>query len=336
VLWCDCAVVLPPRVIRQVLHLPRADSAGHLPTLMNTDAAWSAVAGFLTSLALEKDLAENSREAYRRDLGDLIEYCQRCGIGLWSDVKSADITRYLTELYDLGIAPATVNRRLSAFRGFFAWLCREGTCQTDPAKLVSGPRARRRLPNVLTIAEVEKLLAAPNLSNPIGIRDRAMLEVVYGCGLRVSELVNLKLDAFRLDGRLLLIQGKGGKQRLVPIGGYATQAVTDYLQKIRPLWVRDVRKTQDALFLTQKRGAPMTRQGFWTILKAHTTTAGIETRVTPHTLRHSFATHMLEGGAGLRDVQELLGHASLVTTTIYTEIDSAHLYEVVKTFHPRN
>ena len=303
---------------------------------MDDDAAWSAVAGFLTSLALEKDLADNSREAYRRDLADLIDYCRRSGAADWAGVKPADITRYLTELYDLGIAPATINRRLSAFRGFFAWLCREGAIPSDPAKLLSGPRARRRLPNVLTIAEVEKLLAVPDTATPIGLRDRAMLEVAYGCGLRVSELVNLQLGAFRLENRLILIRGKGGKERMVPVGEFAARAVGDYLQKCRPLWVKDVRRAGEALFLTQKRGAAMTRQGFWTILKSLTTKAGITTRVTPHTLRHSFATHLLEGGAGLRDVQELLGHASLVTTTIYTEIDKDHLYEVVKTFHPRN
>ena len=302
---------------------------------MDTDTAWNAVASFLTSLSLEKGLAANSRAAYQRDLGDLIDFCGRKGIKSWQDVASADISRYLNELYDLGIAPATVNRRLSAFRGFFAFLCREGICQSDPARVVIGPRSRRRLPPVLTITQVEKLLAQPDQNTPAGIRDLAMLEMMYGCGLRVSELIGLQLDALRMQGIILRIVGKGENTRLVPVGGCAREALAKYLSEVRPGLIRDQKRTRDAIFLSIKLGKPLSRMGFWKILRRYVLEAGIGEDVSPHTLRHSFATHLLEGGAGLRDVQELLGHASIETTMIYTHIDRSHLYEVVKTFHPR-
>ena len=302
---------------------------------MDTDSAWDTVAAYLTSLALEKGLSENSRVAYQRDLADLIDYCTRREISNWNDVTSADISRYLNELYDLGIAPATVNRRLSAFRGFFPFLCREGICEADPARVVIGPRSRRKLPSVLTIPQVETLLAQPDLNTPAGVRDRAMLELMYGCGLRVSELIALTLDAPRMDGEILFVRGKGDKTRLVPVGGYARDAVMKYLSEVRPGLVKDRRQARDAIFLSLKLGKPLTRMGFWKILRAHVQAAGIKEEVTPHTLRHSFATHLLEGGAGLREVQELLGHSSIETTMIYTHVDRSHLYEVVKTFHPR-
>ena len=302
---------------------------------MNTDSALNAVASFLTSLSLEKGLAANSRDAYQRDLSDLIDFCGRKGITSWKDVASADISRYLNELYDIGIAPATVNRRLSAFRGFFAFLCREGICETDPARVVLGARSQRRLPPVLTIPQIEKLLEQPDRETPAGIRDRAMLEMMYGCGLRVSELTGLQLDALRMQGVKLQVKGKGDKTRLVPVGGYARDAVAKYLSEVRPKLIKDQKRTRDAIFLSMKLGKPLSRMGFWKILKRYVRAAGIDEDVTPHTLRHSFATHLLEGGAGLRDVQELLGHASIETTMIYTHIDRSHLYEVVRTFHPR-
>ncbi len=303
---------------------------------MNTDAAWQAVASFLTSLSLEKGLAENSRKGYQRDLGDLIEFCDRRGLKDWNDVTSAEIIRYIGELYDLGIAPATVNRRLSAFRGFFAFMCREDFCKSDPTRTITGPHSSRKLPLVLEIPQVEKLLDQPDAATPVGIRDRAMLETMYGSGLRVSELVGLKLDALRFEGEILWVTGKGGKMRLVPVGGYARAALEKYMREVRPSLMRDRRKAREAIFLTLKRGTPMTRQGFWKILQGYVRAADLSVEVSPHTLRHSFATHLLEGGAGLREVQELLGHASIETTMIYTHIDRSHLLEVVRTFHPRN
>ncbi|NQT34675.1 site-specific tyrosine recombinase XerD [bacterium] len=302
---------------------------------MDKDRAWDAVAAFLTNMALEKGLAENSRLAYRRDLGDFIDFCDRSELKNWNNVKSADITHYLFELNDTGIAPATVNRRLSAIKGFFAFIHREGICKSNPARVVIGTRGWRKLPAILTIPEVEKLLDQPDISAPIGMRDRAMLELLYGCGLRVSELVGCPLDGFRMDYHILIVQGKGGRTRLVPVGEYAREALAKYLSKARPGFVRDRRRTQGAVFLSQKLGTPLTRQGFWKILRAYVRSADLDSTVSPHSLRHSFATHLLEGGAGLRDVQELLGHVSIDTTMIYTHIDKSHLYEVVRTFHPR-
>ena len=303
---------------------------------MDKAAAWDVVASFLTSLSLERGLAENSRDAYQRDLGDFIEYCDRKELNEWDEVAPADVIRYLNEMHDLGIASTTVNRRLSALKGFFSFINREGICCRNPAGNVRGPRSRRKLPIVLDIPQIERLLDQPDTSTPIGMRDCAMLELMYGCGLRVSELVGLKLDALRFDNEILMVTGKGDKSRLAPVGGCARVAVTKYLAEFRPLLVRDLRKAQEAIFLTQKRGTPMTRQGFWKILRGYVRSAGLEGEVTPHTLRHSFATHLLEGGAGLREVQELLGHVSIATTMIYTHIDRSHLYEVVMSCHPRN
>ena len=303
---------------------------------MDEARAWDAVAGYLTALALEKGLAPNSRVAYSNDLGDLIRYCVARGLSDFNAVTPAVVAGYVDSLYDLGIAAATVSRRLSTFRGFFAHLRRDNRIASNPADLIRGSSARRRLPNVLSVDEMFRLIAQPDTAGPTGLRDRAMLEMMYGSGLRVGELVGLPLDALRLDGELLLIKGKGSKQRLVPVGKPAQAALRDYLLRGRPALVRDPRRARDFAFLNAKQGAPLSRMGFWRILRGYAVAAGITARVTPHTLRHSFATHLLEGGAGLRDVQELLGHASIGTTMIYTEVDRSHLAEVVRTFHPRN
>ncbi len=302
---------------------------------MDESSAWDAVAGFLTTVALEKGLTVNSREAYRNDLRDLIRYCGDHDIARLQDIQTADILDYLGELYNLGVASSTMSRRLSAFRGFFSYLNREGIIEKNPAELVDGPRIKRKLPEVLTVHEIESLLAQPSEETNGGIRDRAIFELMYGCGLRVSEVVNLKLDNILLDGELLKVTGKGSKQRIVPIGDYARKALYDYLTKSRPSLVRDPQKAREGLFLSLKLGRPMSRQAIWLMLKDYARSAGLSGKITPHTLRHSFATHLIEGGAGLREVQELLGHVSIDTTTIYTHIDRTHLLEVIRTCHPR-
>lgn len=208
--------------------------------------------------------------------------------------------------------------------------------EDDPTELITGLTTRRRLPDVLTVNEIEALLGAVDTSNAPGLRDKAMLELAYGCGLRVSELVGVKVTDFIMDGAILKVTGKGSKERLVPVGGYAREALVDYINRGLPGLKRDRAKSQGRLFLSAKLGKPLTRVGFWTLLKGYVSKAGLTSRVTPHTLRHSFATHLLEGGAGLREVQELLGHASIDTTMIYTHVDRTHLLEVVRTFHPRN
>ncbi len=302
---------------------------------MNRDKAWDAVAGFLTGSALEKGLARNTLDAYRRDLADIIDYFDRTEVADWTKVTPADIARYLGELYDLGIATSTVNRRLSALRGFFRYLCREGVLKANPAKIVPGPQSKRKLPEVLSPEEIDQLFSQPDLDTPAGVRDRAILELMYGCGLRVSEVIAVKRESFLLDGKLLRVTGKRGRQRLVPVGGMAAWAVDRYVSDVRPQLVREPSRAGGWLFLSMKRGGALSRQAVWQMLKRYVQTAGLSTVVTPHTLRHSFATHLLEGGAGLRDVQELLGHVSIDTTMIYTHIDRSHLLEVVRTFHPR-
>ncbi len=296
---------------------------------------WDALSGFLTMISLEKGLAHNTSQSYRLDLEDLLRFLTDENVSTPASVKTTHITKYIGSLYDLGIAPATISRRLSAFRGYFAYLQREGVIVKDPAELVESPKSIRHLPEVLSIQEVERLIAAPDQETPTGIRDRAMLELGYGCGLRVSELVSVKIGDFLLEGKILKVTGKGGKQRLVPVGEFARNAIEQYMQKVRPGLIRERAAAKDALFLSLRLGMAMTRMAFWQHLQGYLLKAGLSRKITPHTLRHSFATHLLEGGAGLRDVQELLGHVSIATTSIYTHIDRSHLIEVVRSFHPR-
>ncbi len=296
---------------------------------------WDALSGFLTMISLEKGLAENTSRSYRLDLEDLLRTLNDKGVDDPASIRTPHITQYIGGLYDLGIAPATIARRLSAFRGYFAYLQREGVIKKNPAELVESPKMMRHLPEVLSVEEIERLIAAPDAATPAGIRDRAMLELGYGCGLRVSELVSVKVGDFLLDGKILKVTGKGGKQRLVPVGECARNAVVHYMQTTRPALIKDRKILQDALFLSLGHGKAMSRIAFWQHLQDYLLKAGLARRITPHTLRHSFATHLLEGGAGLRDVQELLGHASIATTMIYTHIDRSHLMEVVRSFHPR-
>lgn len=294
-----------------------------------------AVSAFLVELDFEKGLAENSRMAYSRDLIDFARFLTGKGITSWEGVRTTDVADYLSQLYDLGIAQTTVARRVSAFRGFFNHLLREGAVKVSPADLIEAPVVRRHLPEVLSPEELESLISAPDENTAGGLRDRAMIELAYGSGLRVSELINVRLDDFLLDGAVLKVTGKGSKQRLVPVGGAARDAIHRYLEEARPLLIKDRSISRDSLFLNQRDGAPLVRSAFWQSLRKYLTQAGITKRVTPHTLRHSFATHLLEGGAGLRDVQELLGHSSIITTTIYSHVDRTHLLEVVRSFHPR-
>ena len=302
---------------------------------MDELVAWDTVAGYLTSVALEKGLSDNTSQAYRLDLTDLVNFCQQKKVARWEDVTSVHILDYLKTLYDLEIAPATIARRLSAFRGFFRYLLREETIKKNPAELIEGPRMKRKLPDVLSVQDIEIILDQPDTESNGGIRDRAILEMMYGSGLRVSEVIGIRLDDLLLDGELLKVTGKGSKQRIVPVGDYARQAVAHYLSDVRSQLVRDPIKAREVLFLSIKLGKALTRQAIFLMLKAYVLKAGLNANVTPHTLRHSFATHLIEGGAGLREVQELLGHVSIDTTMIYTHLDRTHLLEVVRTCHPR-
>jgi integrase/recombinase XerD len=286
---------------------------------------------YLESLAVERGLSQNTVDGYRNDLSRLGEALARKGE---RDLLTADapaLSAHVRELRRKGLSPRSINRALSAMRGFYSYLVTIGERADDPAVNLVPPKLWRPLPKVLSEAEVESLLAAPDLSRPLGLRDRAMLELIYATGLRVSELVGLQLPQLRLDVGYLVAFGKGSKERVVPVGEQAEHWVGRWLQEARPGLVKG---RHQAVFVNYA-GEPMTRMGFWKILKGHGITAGIRA-LSPHVLRHSFATHLLEHGADLRAVQTMLGHADISTTQIYTHIHQERLKTLYDRFHPRS
>ena len=283
-------------------------------------------------LSLEKGSSINTREAYRRDLARLVEYATMRGIVDPSALTPRLLREYVYYLKDIGLAPASIRRSISATRSYFKFLLGEGLLPKDPSEKLETPKAWRTLPEVLTVAEIEKLLGSPTIDEPLAFRDRALLELAYGAGLRVSEWITLQVRDLALEEGLVRVFGKGSKERLVPLGRRAIGAVATYLAELRPRLDRG--ESKGVLFLNA-RGTPLSRMGAWKILRQHVDRAGITKHVTPHTLRHSFATHLLEGGADLRAVQEMLGHASIATTQIYTHVDRDYLRKVHKQFHPR-
>lgn len=287
---------------------------------------------FQEFLLLEQGAAARTTEAYTRDLERLAVYCVTRGAAVPVEVTHALLREYVYHLKDLGLAPASIRRNVSAVRVYFRFLVAEGHLARDPSDRLETPKRWRSLPDVLTVQEVAHLLGAPRLEEPLAFRDRAMLELAYGAGLRVSEWISLAARDVLFDEALLRVFGKGSKERLVPIGRSAIGAVAVYMRELRPRLERG--RGQGVLFLNA-RGEPLTRMGAWTILRKYVELAGIEKRVSPHTLRHSFATHLLEGGADLRAVQEMLGHASIATTQIYTHVDRDYLRAVHRQFHPR-
>jgi integrase/recombinase XerD len=285
---------------------------------------------WLDELAVERGLAPNSLAAYRRDLLRLEEDLRAHGVEPLG-ANSAELAAHLRRLLRAGLAPRTQRRAIAALRGFYGHLLAHGERDENPAETLLPPRKLRQLPKVLSEAEVEALLAAPRVDEPLGLRDRAMLELLYATGLRVSELVGLTLAQLRLAEGYLIAFGKGSKERIVPVGEQAEGWLGRYLRDVRPLLLGGGR--HDEVFLNH-RGAPLTRQGFWKLLKGHGRQAGIRT-LTPHMLRHSFATHLLEHGADLRVVQSMLGHADISTTQIYTHIHQQRLRSLYDRFHPR-
>ena len=247
-------------------------------------------------------------------------------------IDAGDVAAWLVSLSRDGISARAQARKLSALRGFYKYLVAERRVKNDPTKLVTGPRLPRKLPHVLTFPEIEALLSAPETSTPRGVRDRAMIQLLYASGLRVSELVNLKVTDVDLDQGVLAAFGKGEKRRLVPFGEVAREALLLYLQTVRGTFTKG--RAANDLFVTHF-GSAMTRQGFWKLLKRYALVAGIDRPISPHKLRHSFATHLLERGADLRAVQTMLGHADIVTTQIYTHVTVAHLQAAHARFHPR-
>jgi integrase/recombinase XerD len=289
--------------------------------------------GFRDFLALESGHSDNTVEAYLRDLRRLAEFAAAKGVRDPGQVSRALLRDFVYLLKDLGLSAATIRREISAVRTYFGFLVGEGRVTADPSDRLESPRRGRVLPDTLSVRDVEALLAAPNIDQPLAWRDRALLELAYGAGLRVSELCGLLTTDLLLTENLVRVFGKGGKERLVPIGRSVIGAVSVYLHQLRPELDRG--RTQGRLLLNG-RGQPLSRVGAWGIVKRAAARADIRKRVTPHTLRHSFATHLLEGGADLRAVQEMLGHADLSTTQIYTHVDREYLRSVHKQFHPRS
>ena len=289
-----------------------------------------ALGRFLDALAVERGLAENTVAAYRRDLERLAEDLARHDADPLT-ATSGDLSAHVRRLRRRGLSARTIRRALAAFRSFYGHLIEVGSRDDDPSAMLESPRADRRLPKVLSEAEVETLLDAPDTSRSLGIRDKAMIELLYATGLRVSELVGLGLAQLHLEEGFLVTVGKGSKERLVPVGEAAEGWVEKYLETVRP---EIVRGRPGEVFLNA-RGSPLTRQGLWKILKGHARSAGVAD-VSPHVLRHSFATHLLEHGADLRAVQMMLGHADISTTQIYTHIHERRLRDLYDRFHPRS
>jgi integrase/recombinase XerD len=287
---------------------------------------------FRDHLGLEAGNSPNTVESYLRDLRRFIQFAAMKRVPGPGGVSRELLRDFVFTLKDLGLASATIRRQVSALHTYFGFLIGEGALLDDPSDRLETPKRGRTLPDVLTVPEIEALLAAPSADEPLGWRDRAMLELGYGAGLRVSELCSLEVNDLLLSEGLVRVFGKGGKERLVPIGRKIVGPVSLYLNSIRPALERAGAKGR---LLLNARGTPLSRVGAWGIIKRLTRTAGITKRVTPHTLRHSFATHLLEGGADLRAVQEMLGHADLSTTQIYTHVDREYLRTVHKQFHPR-
>jgi integrase/recombinase XerD len=291
----------------------------------------SALDQFLDYLVSEKGLLPNSVAAYNRDLKAYLDTLEKLGVENVAAIEDGAFELHMVKLSRRGLAPSSRGRAISAIRHFHKFLHREGATKKDAAARIARPKKSKRLPKVLTVDQVERLLDAPD-DDDLGTRDRAMMEMAYAAGLRVSELCNLTFEQVLGEDRLLVIEGKGKKQRLVPYGRPAERALNLYVSRSRPGLARG--KVTAYIFLNH-RGGPISRVGFFKRLRQHAQRAGIQRGVSPHILRHSFATHLLEGGADLRYVQELLGHSDISTTQIYTTVDSRHLIEVHRAFHPR-
>jgi integrase/recombinase XerD len=287
---------------------------------------------FSDFLALERGSAKRTQEAYARDVDRFVDFAIIRGAAAPLDVTPRVLRAFIYHLKDLGLSPASIRRNVSGVRSYFRFLIGDGHVVRDPSERLDTPKRWRTLPEVLTVAEIQKLLAAPTMDDPLYFRDRAMLELAYGAGLRVSEWIGIGLKDTLLDDGLVRVFGKGSKERLVPIGRGAIAALAIYIREQRPALEKG--SGRGKLFLNA-RGEPLSRMGAWKILRKYVQRTGITKRVYPHTLRHSFATHLLEGGADLRAVQEMLGHADISTTQIYTHVDREYLRQVHRRYHPR-
>ncbi len=287
---------------------------------------------FMDYLSFERGLSDRTLSAYGLDLAKLFAFLVELGRTRPEEIRSQDLREFVFHLKDSGLAPASIRRALSSIRSYFGFLLEEGILETDPSEKLETPRAWRKLPDVLSVAEMEGLLNAPDPDSALYWRDRSILEVLYATGMRVSELVALGMGDVDLGEGTCVVFGKGAKERMVPLGTFARRALERYLAEVRPGLEKG--KGGGKVFLNH-RGRPLTRMAIWSLVKKYAARAGVQRDVSPHTLRHTFATHLLEGGADLAAVQELLGHADISTTQIYTHVDREYLREVHRTFHPR-
>lgn len=283
-------------------------------------------------LTLEKGLADNSIKSYKNDIINFSNYLQNTTISSFEKIDRKIIESFIAELNSLELSHSTKSRYISSIRAFFNFLLERGKVMHNPTEEIELPKAYKELPEVLSVDEIEKILAMPPTNSKAGIRDKAMLEVLYGCGLRVSELIGLKQTNLMIDSEIIRVFGKGSKERIVPIGSSAIKHLNKYLS-IR-IEFSDPQKSGDFVFLNQ-RGSSLSRMGVWKIISKYAKQSNIDKQVHPHMFRHSFATHLLEGGADLRAVQEMLGHSDISTTQIYTHIDREYIKEVHRSFHPR-
>jgi integrase/recombinase XerD len=287
---------------------------------------------FLNYLLVEKGLAEKTLESYSSDLSRYLDFLKLNRIDHVSETDTPIILKHLMGLRESGLEAKSRARHLVTIRGFYRYLTQEDILEHDPVKLIDLPKSGLKIPEILSVEEVTRLLTAPDSNKPIGARDSAMLEMLYAAGLRVSELVNLKVQDVNLDAGFVRVMGKGSRERIVPIGLKAKEKIGSYLKTERPALLK---KIPSRFLFVARAGKPMTRQGFWKLIGKYALKAGIRKKITPHMMRHSFASHLLEGGADLRAVQVMLGHADISTTQIYTHVAREHLKMLHEKFHPR-
>jgi len=287
---------------------------------------------YLNYLRIEKGLSDQTIESYSRDLGRYLNYLENQHMHHPDEADTLTVLKYVIDLRNEGLSARSRCRHLVTLRGFYRFLSREKLIANDPVRMIDMPKSGLKLPDVLSVAEVGRLLNAPDPTTPNGARDAAMLELLYAAGLRVSELVPLKIQDVNTEGGFVRILGKGSKERVVPFGRYAGEKLINYIDTVRPRLLKGL--VSPYLFVA-RAAKPMTRQGFWKLIKRYRDRAGLLKHVSPHTLRHSFATHLLEGGADLRSVQVMLGHADISTTQIYTHVTRDHLKKMHERCHPR-
>jgi integrase/recombinase XerD len=289
---------------------------------------------FLGYLTLQKGLSENTRDAYAMDVDKLLNWLADSKQTSLRSVDYPMLQEFMAEVHDLGIAVRSQARLVSGIKQFFHYLRIEGFIETDPALLLEVPHIGKHLPEVLTVEEIDAMIAEIDLSTPEGVRNRAIIETIYGCGLRVSELVNLEISKVYFNEQYLIVEGKGSKQRLVPMSEVAIERIKEYMAEVRSKI--EVKPGEDNILFLNRRGSRLTRQMIFTIIRRLAAAADIKKTISPHTLRHSFATHLLEGGANLRAIQQMLGHESIATTEIYLHLDTGMLRSQILQHHPRN